>query len=427
MKAKSTKSRTRRHPRGKAWRRRRSQEGLEGVVDLRSGIREALLSQLRSAVISTAEELVREEVVSLVGEPWSRKGDSPLRRGGSTTARIFLDGQPCSLRRGRVRDRDQRVEVPLQRVQALQSRDALDEDVKRLLIRGVSTRQYDGAVAKLSEGMGLHRSAVSAAFQRAARKDLDALNGRSLKEWTFVAVYLDATSFKETTCVVALGISEDGRKRILGVREGATENATLVSDLLSNLRERGLRLTAPRALFVIDGSKALRRAIRDSFGSQAVIARCHLHKLRNVTSYLPSRWQAEARRRIRAAWGMAAYEDAREELGKVVRWLEAVHEAAANSLREGLEETLTIHRLAVTGALRRTLVTTNPIESAFDTVKTHARRVKRWRGSSMALRWIASGLVKAEEKFRRVKGHRSIPKLVLALETLSVQDLEKSA
>ena len=334
------------------------------------------MAEIRGAVAATARQLVEDEVLSLVGEPWSRKGDSPLRRNGSTTSSIYLDGQPCLLPRGRVRDRKLGTEVPLQTVLALGSRDALDVDVKRLLVRGVSTRNYDEALGRLSEGLGLKRSAVSAAFVRASRKDLDELNGRSLGEWTFVAVFIDGAAFAEHAAVVALGITTSGEKRVLGVREGATENAELVRDLLANLLERGLTLTS-RALFVIDGSKALCRAIRDSFGERVLVQRCVLHKLRNVLSYLPPQWQDEVRRRLRAAWAMNSHDEARAALTKTLRWLKKINESAAASLAEGLEETLTVHRLGVVSTLRRTLLTTNPIESAFDLVRTHARRVKR--------------------------------------------------
>jgi len=262
---------------------------------------------------------------------------------------------------------------------------------------------------------------VSSAFRRAAQKDLDALNGRSLADWTFAAIYIDGTSFAEHTCIVAMGLEIDGTKRILGVVEGATENAELVRDLLENLQERGLE-TTKRALFVIDGSKALRKAIRDVFGDRALVQRCQLHKRRNIESYLPPSRQAEVRRRLNAAWGMSRYDDALKELRRVHAWLKTISESAAASLAEALEETLTVHRLGVTGALRRTLVTSNPIESANDVIKENARRVKRWNGSAMVLRWVGTGLVKAEAQFRRVKGYKQMKLFVAALENESLSE-----
>ncbi|MCP4038628.1 MAG: IS256 family transposase [bacterium] len=284
-------------------------------------------------------------------------------------------------------------------------------------MRGISTRKYDAALTSLSDGLGLKKSAVSSAFQRASKKDLDALNGRPLGEWTFVSVYIDGVGFADHTCVVAMGVTTDGQKRILGLREGASENAAVVSDLLEELVERGLQL-CPRALFVLDGSKALRRGVDNVFGKQALVQRCVLHKERNVLSYLPPERHTDARRRLRAAWGMQSYEDARSALRNVLAWLVKLSESAAASLEEGFEETLTVHRLGVTGTLRKTLVTTNPIESAFDTVKRHSLRVKRWSGASMVMRWAATGLVLAEQQFRRVKGHAAIPQLIETLTSL---------
>ena len=415
---KNTKSRRPRHPRA-----RRSSKGgrspLGEIVTLREQLRESLIDEIRSAVAATAHALVEDEVLKLVGEPWSRKGPSPLRRNGATTSTIYLDGEPCSLVRARIRDRNKGSEVPLQSLRALSSRDALDADVQRRLIRGVSTRDYDDALGALADGWGLKKSAVSAAFVRASKKDLDLLNGRPLGEMTFVTVFLDGTFFADHTCLVALGITQDGKKVVLGLREGASENSELVKDLLADLKERGLTLTRP-ALFVLDGSKALGKAVRETFGEQAVIQRCILHKLRNVLSYLPPSRHVEARRRLNAAWGMASHAEALKELKKVKTWLEAINESAAASLGEALEETVTVHRLGLTGALRKTLLTTNPVESAIEIVKHHARRVRRWNGSTMVLRWAASGLVRAEKQFRRVKGHQQIPQLITALENLSL-------
>jgi transposase-like protein len=388
---------------------------------LRDGLREVLVQEIREAVRRTATQLVEDEVHELVGEPWSRKGASTLRRGGATSTRVFLDGEPVLLERTRVRDQQTRSEHPLRSVQALSCRDALDADVKRLLIRGVSTRNYDDALATLSDGLGLQKSAVSSAFVRASQKDLDALNGRGLDQWTFATVFIDGAGFADHTVVVAMGIDTDGRKHILGLREGATENAQLVSDLLASMQERGL-VTTPRTLFVLDGAKALRKAVRQAFGTRAVVQRCTIHKLRNVLSYLPPKWHGEARRRLNAAWGMTSYEDARAALSAVLAWLEGLSDSAAASLREGFEETLMVHRLGITGALRRTLLTTNPIESAIDIVRSHARRVKRWNGGAMAMRWMGSGLVRAENQFRRIKGHGQIPTLIAALENVSLRE-----
>lgn len=400
---KRTKSKPSRQPRRPRSKRKPELGSHHPILDLRQQIRDGLLGEIQRAVAATAHQLVEDEVTALVGEPWSRKGESSLRRGGYTDTTIFLDGEPHLLRRARVRDQDVGSEHPLQTARALRSRDALDEDVKAKLVRGISTRNYDGALTTLSDGLGLKKSAVSDAFQRASQKDLDSLNSRSLSEWRFAAVYIDATGFQDHTCVIAMGLAADGQKVILGVREGATENARVVTDLLEDLEERELELVGP-GLFIVDGAKALRSAITSVFGKQALVQRCQIHKSRNVESYMPPNWQAELRRRLTAAWGMSTHEDAHGALTAVLRWLEPISEPAAASLREGFEDTLTIHGLGITGMLRKTLVTTNPIESAIEIVKTKSARVKRWNGSAMVMRWVGTGLVQAERQFRRVKG-----------------------
>jgi transposase-like protein len=377
-------------------------------------------------VVRTAQQLVEDEVTRLVGEPWSRKDSSSLRRGGSCRSRIFLDGEPVHLARTRVRDRLLGREHSLETVKALTSRDALDGDVRRLLVRGVSTRNYDPALGALADGLGLKRSAVSSAFKRAAQKDLDGINGRSLAEWRFAAIFIDGLHFADTTCLVAVGLTVDGHKHILGVLEGATENATVVSDLLASLEDRGLMTTA-RVLFVLDGSKALKRAVLKVYGKRALIQRCILHKERNILDYLPQAMHQEARRRLRVAFGLKDATNAKESLLQVLTWLRRTSDSAAKSLEEALDECLTVHRLGISGALRKTLQTTNPIDSAFDFVRTLTNRVKRWTGSSMILRWVGTGLTKAEQQFRRVKGHADLPAMVAALETSGADNSQSVA
>jgi transposase-like protein len=410
----------RRQPRTKRSDRRAQSPGHQEIVPFHQEIRALLVSKLRGAVVATAQQLVEDEVTSLVGPMWSRKGDTPLRRGGSTRARVFLEGEPVHIKRPRVRDVVSGTEHPLISVAALSSRDALDEDVHRLIARGITTRKYDAALGRISDGLGLKKSAVSAAFQRAAQKDLDALNDSPLGGVTFAAVYIDGVGFGDTTCIVAMGVSIDGTKRILGVRDGASENSTVVVDLLDNLEERGLTLTS-RALFVLDGSKALRKAVKSKYGDRALVQRCHIHKIRNVLAYLPPSKHSEARRRMRVALGMERLEDANAEMGRVVSWLRSVNSSAAESLEEGFDELLTVHALGVGGTLRRSLVTTNPIESAFDTVRSVSRRVKRWRDAAMAMRWAGTGLAAAQSQFRRLKGCRQMAAFVATLEGRALQ------
>lgn len=423
---KPTKKKRPRQPRSPRVSRKKTRSPQERLPTFQDMLRETLLHEIQSAVSRTALQLVQDEVTELVGEPWSRKGDSPLRRNGHVSSTIFLDGEPHALQRPRVRDRERGEEFPLKTLAALQSRDALDEEVMGRMAIGVSTRNYDGALGSISEGLGLKKSAVSSAFKRASQKDLDTINGRCLAEWNFCVIYIDGTGFQKHTVVTAIGLEADGTKHVLGAIEGASENAEVVGGLLENLLERGLSTTG-YVLFVLDGSKALRKAVLAAFGDRARIQRCILHKERNILSYLPESRQRETRRRLRAAWGASSYEEAKTELGKVKRWLEDFSESAAASLVEAFEDTLTVHRLGITGALRRTLITTNPIESTFSITKRHSARVKRWNGSSMVLRWIGAGLIKAEQQYRRVTGHAQMPLLIAALENESLTESAKLA
>ncbi len=420
MKSQSKKSSTKKQSRKKRAARRAESRAKEEVISFQEGIREALVSQIRDAVTAMAEDLVMAEAQELVGARWSRKPDTTLRRGGYSKSRLFVGGEPVHIERPRVRDTASGTEHQLATVKALSSRDALDDDVHRLMVRGVTTRNYDDALGHLSDGLGLKKSAVSESFQRASQKDLDAINGRSLADWNVPVIYIDGVGFADTICLVALGITEDGQKKILGIREGATENSTVVKDLLEGLKERGLK-TPKRTLFVLDGSKALKKAVKATFGNGALVQRCQIHKARNVESYLPKVHQAEARRRLKVAWGLVTYDDAKAELERVHAWLKTLSTSAANSLEEALEDSLTVHFLGITGVLRKTLATTNPIESAFDIVRSLSRRVKRWNGAEMVLRWAGSGLVTAEGRFHRVKGFSELPSLLSALEDDTLQ------
>jgi transposase-like protein len=216
------------------------------------------------------------------------------------------------------------------------------------------------------------------------------------------------------THVVALGITTDGTKVPLSLREGSTENATVATALLSDLVDRGLRLHE-RQLFVLDGAKALRKAVRDVAGTRAPVQRCHRHKERNVVEHLPERERPWVRAKLRRAWADPEHAAALAALKALARSLEQSYPDAAGSLREGLEETLTLTRLGVTGALKRTLCSTNPIESMLSTVRRTQRNVTRWRGGDMRMRWTAAGLAEAQKSFRRVKGHRDLPKLLTAI------------
>jgi len=234
---------------------------------------------------------------------------------------------------------------------------------------------------------------------------------------------IDGIHFGGQVLIVALGIAEGGEKHILGVWQGATENTTVVKGLLEDLVDRGLDLKR-RYLVVIDGSKALRAGVERVFGEQVEVQRCQIHKRRNVREYLPENCQKDYDRRMRNAYAMNNYAEAKAALEKIFRQLERINPSAARSLEEGLEETLTVHRLGVGGVLRRKLATTNPIESCLSTVQRVARNVKRWREGNQPLRWTATGLLEAEKKFRRIKGYQEILLLKERLNPSCIQQKE---
>jgi transposase-like protein len=240
---------------------------------------------------------------------------------------------------------------------------------------------------------------------------------RPLDDLDLVAVMIDGVAIKDATIVAALGFAADGKKHLLGLWGGATENSAVVKGLLADLIRRGLD-PEKRRLFVLDGSKALAKGVRDTFGDMAVIQRCQVHKLRNVLDHLPAKYHAMACMRIRAAWGMDAYEEAQEALEQTADWLETLSSYAAGSLREGMEETITLHRLGLPAALRTTFRSTNPIENIFSTFRDRSRNVRNWSSSpDMPLRWTAAVLLDAESRFHRCRHFKLLPTLVNALTT----------
>ena len=330
-------------------------------------------------------------------------------RWGQQRGYVMFSGQKVPVSRPRVRARSGQ-EVELENYARLQHDGRRQRAVREGLVAGLSTRNYHRAVESVLGGYGIAKSSVSREFVQASAAQLKRLCEKKLDGLDLVAILVDGIHLGKQVLVVALGIETSGKKHVLGLWQGATENTAVVKDLLEDLVARGLS-TERRYLFVIDGAKALRAAIERVFGSRAEVQRCQLHKRRNIKEYLPKNAQGDFDRRIRNAYAMTEYASAKAELEKIFRQLERVNPSAARSLEEGMEETLTVHRLGVGGLLRRSLATTNPIESCLSTVERVARNVKRWHAGDQALRWTATGLLEAEKKFRRVKGYRELAAL----------------
>lgn len=367
--------------------------------------------------LKVAQCLLEDEVRQRCGERHERQPGRQETRFGHQPGYITIAGQKVSLAKPRVRSTHGRGEADLERYRLLQSPDALPQAALEHLVNGVSTRRYEQVVQLARQGFGVKRSSVSRGFVRASAAEVARLAERRFEDERFAVIFIDAQPYAGEMMVVALGITTAGEKRLLGLRQGATENATVVTSLLEELRERGVRTDLP-TLFVLDGAKALRAAVLRVWGKFAVIQRCQVHKRRNVEAHLPEQHHEELGRRLSAAYHETNATQALTLLRATVKWLRRISPAAAGSLEEGLEETLTVVRLGVPELLRKTLATTNPIESAFSVAESVTRRVKRWRDGNMRERWCVAGLLDAESRFNRVKGHKHLPQLLTALDRL---------
>lgn len=340
-------------------------------------------------------------------------------RHGSDEGPVVMGGRKLRVAKPRVRGVNDE-EIPLPTWEWATQEDPLQQRTLQQLLAGVSTRGYASSLEPpppgVDESLSVSRSSVSRRFVAQTKARVEEFLSRPLGELDVPIVMIDGTWLGDHLLLVALGIDATGQKHVLGVREGSTENEGVCRSLLSELVERGLVLERAR-LFVIDGGKGIRKAIRGVFGVWALIQRCQVHKLRNVLEHLPQRQQGWVRTALRRAWASEDEATARRRLNALARQLEARWPGAAASLREGLDETLTILALGVSGALFRTLRSTNPIENLQSLFKRVARRVTRWRDGAMTLRWAVTGLMDAARRFRRVRGYRDLPQLLKALDS----------
>ena len=364
---------------------------------------EALAGQ---AGLQILRAILENEVTRRVGPPHRPNPSAGCVRWGKQPGYVVFSGRKVAVERPRVRTRKGQ-EVELESYRQLQQDGKLQRAVREGVVAGLSTRNYRRAVESVLEGYGIEKSSVSRQFVAASGNELRALCERRLEDLHLVVLMIDGIHFGGQVLVVALGIAEGGEKHVLGVWQGATENTTVVQGLLEDLVDRGLDVQR-RYLVVMDGSKALRAAVERVFGERVEVQRCQIHKRRNVREYLPENCQRDYDRRMRNAYAMNNYTEAKAALEKIFRQLERINPTAARSLVEGLDETLTVHRLGIGGVLRRKLATTNPIESCLSTVQRVARNVKRWREGNQPLRWTATGLLEAEKKFRRIKGYQEL-------------------
>ena len=360
-------------------------------------------------------EVMQAEVAALAGAKYSRSGGAPgLVRWGHQPGSIFLADQKVPVEVQRVRDRHRRQEIPLQSYQQLQRPRAADAGLFRKVLAGLSCRDYVACAEAVPPAFGLSASSVSRRFIRASAKQLQVLQERRLDGYDFVALLLDGKTFAADAMVVALGITVTGEKVILGFIQTATENEGVCSTFLRELVERGLRVAAG-LLCVLDGAKGLRRAITTVLGAQAPVQRCQWHKRENVLEYLPKSQRLPWRQKLQAAYQKPTYAEAKAALLRLRQELRLVNESAVRSLDEGLEETLTLHRLGVFPQLGISLKTTNCLESLNALVEQRTAKVDHWRTSDQKQRWLAAALLDIEPRLRRIKGFRALPLLRQAL------------
>jgi transposase-like protein len=391
----------------------------EALGELVGAAKEGLLALSVGVGLGVLEELMAEEVDEVVGPKGRHNADRTAVRHGHEGGSVTLGGRRVDVRRPRMRTADGEAEVPLATYQHFADRDPLARVVLERMLAGVSTRRYQRTQEPVGDEVettarSTSRSAVSRTFVERTRQALGELMSRQLADLRLTVMMLDGLELKGRMMIVALGITTEGVKIPLGLWEGSTENATVATALLSDLVERGLD-PEQGMLFVIDGSKALRKAARSVFG-EVPVQRCLWHKERNVLGHIAERDRPPIKARMRRAWRETDYARALEQLQTLADELERTHPGAAGSLREGMQETLTVIRLGIRGKLRRTLESTNPCESMIDTVRTTQRNVKHWSSGEMGLRWTAAGMLEAERQFRKVIGYTQLPQLAVAIE-----------
>ena len=392
----------------------------EALGELVGAAREGLLALSVGVGLGVVHELMELEVSEVVGPKGKHNPERTAKRHGHEDGSMTLGGRRVQVRRPRMRTADDKHELPVQTYEYFADRDPLTRAVMDRMLAGVSTRKYAAVGEPVGEDVEAtssttSKTSVSERFVERTTTALEELMSRRLEDVRLAVMMLDGMEIAERCHVVALGITTDGVKIPLGLWEGSTENATLAKDLLADLVERGLD-PEQAILFVIDGAKALRKAIREVFGEHALVHRCHRHKERNVCDLLPERDRDQVRARMRQAWALTDPAHAREQLELLAAELDRTWPDAARSLREGREDTLTLMRLGITGTLAQTLCSTNPCESMIEIVRRTQRNVKRWRHGDMRRRWTAAGMLVAEQQFRRIIGYKDLAKLVIAIE-----------
>jgi transposase-like protein len=396
-----------------------------GAIDVDSRL-ELIRTLIPLGLMKVQEEL-EAEVRLLAGERYAR---GPMVRHGRNPGSVVLGGQRIGIHVPRVRDHSCGKEVPLASYQRLHQGTELDEAALIRVLKGLSCRDYESAAMATPEAFALSSSTISRQFVRASGKQLKALQERDLSGHDIIVVVLDGKTFSADGLIVALGITVEGSKVMLGFVEASTENERVTSAFLCGLISRGLNIEAG-VLVVVDGSKGLLAGVRKAFAGLVLIQRCQWHKRENVVAYLSKEEQPLLRKRLQHAYERPTYEEAKRELLKIRKELEDRNQSAVTSLDDGFEETLTLHRLGLFSVLGRSLKTTNCMESVNAMIEQRCGKVDRWQNSSQRQRWLAATMFDVEPRLNRIAGYRHLPKLrdaiMRALKLGHRQDLKKAA
>ena len=385
------------------------------LVDLLIDTRAELTELVVRSGMKVLEAMLEEDRVAVCGPRYAHQAECEAGRAGTTTSAVVLGGRKVQIRRPRVRAGKQEVSLPT--FEAMAQTDPLNRRIVEQMLLGVATRRYARSLEPLPteiRSRGTSKSSVSRRFVARTTAQVRRWQTASLEALDLVAIFLDGVIFAEHCLVVALGIDATGQKHPLGLWDGSTENAAVCQGLLSNLQSRGLR-TDRSLLVILDGSKALRSAVDHTFGRAACVQRCQVHKTRNILDYLPDGQRPWAHAILRRAYAHSDPAKARRLLEDLARRLDDEFPSAAESVREGLDETLTVLGLSLSERLRRSLATTNPIESLMSRARHVHRNVKRWRSGKMMIRWMTAAVFEAAKGFRRLKGCKDLPALITAL------------
>jgi transposase-like protein len=377
--------------------------------------------------LGIAEQFIQAEVEQLLGPKYSRERQDETYRWGSQAGSIIIGAQKAPISKPIIKQlqHGSSEEVPLESYSAFNNPKAMSQAVLNRLLSGVSSRDFSRTVEQVSEATGLSKSTFSRKAITATAELAKKFEEKNLAELGILVILIDGTNEGEQLNIVAVGIAADGTKHLLGIEQGATENSTVCTHLLQDLIDRGLD-PAGEYLFLLDGSKALKKAVKLVFGQNSLVQRCLEHKIRNILDYLPEQYKSRIRARLRAAWSMNSYKNAKAALQKICITLRSINETAEESLLEALEDTLTLHKLETPKQLRKSLQTTNIIESWNSVAKNFTQQVKKWKNADHVKRWLTAGMLEAERRSHKLEGFAHLKQLKENMHTLITKPIEIS-